>query len=200
MKDHSEPIGDLIYQLSKLPGIGKKTAQRLTYYLLDTDKEQVEALANALLNAKEKTIMCSVCCNYADRDPCNICSDMRRDHSTICVVEQPKDLLAMEKTEHYYGLYHVLQGVISPSKGIGPDDITIRKLLEHLGQEEIHEVIIATNPTTDGETTALYLSKLIVPLGIKTTRISYGIPMGGDLEYYDKLTITAALEHRVEMK
>lgn len=200
MDKYSEPIGNLIREFSKLPGIGKKTAQRLTYYILDADKEEVEALASALTDAKENTIMCGVCCNYADADPCSICSDERRDHQTICVVEQPKDLLAMEKTGQYHGLYHVLHGVIAPGKGIGPDDLTVRKLLEHLGREEIREVILATNPTVDGETTALYLANLIKPTGVRVTRISYGIPMGGDLEYYDNLTISAALKNRTEMK
>ncbi|MDO5713776.1 MAG: recombination mediator RecR [Tissierellia bacterium] len=200
MDKFSEPIGNLIKQLSRLPGIGRKTAQRLTYYLLDTDDLQVEELANALLEAKKNTKRCSICCNYADHDPCNICSSEKRDHSTICVVEQPKDLFAMEKTGQYHGLYHVLHGVISPIKGYGPDDITLRDLLKHIGQEDIKEVIIATNPTTDGEVTANYVATLIQPLGIKVTRISYGIPMGGDLEYYDNLTISAALNNRVEMK
>lgn len=200
MENQREPIGNLIHQLSKLPGIGKKTARRLTYYLLDAEKEEVEALAAALLEAKEKTKMCSICCNYTDEDPCIYCSDPGRDRKMICVVEQPKDLLAMEKTGQYKGLYHVLHGVIAPTKGIGPDQLTIRPLLARMGREEIREVILATNPTIDGETTALYLAGLLKPTGVKVTRISYGIPMGGDLEYYDDLTISAALKHRVEMK
>ena len=166
MEKYSEPIGNLIKELSKLPGIGRKTAQRLTYYLLDADKDQVEALAHALVYAKNNTKRCSICCNYADHDPCQICGDEKRDHQTICVVEQPKDMIAMEKTGQYHGVYHVLHGVISPTHGIGPDDLTIRQLLKHIGEENIKEVILATNPTIDGDATAMYVASLLKPFGI----------------------------------
>lgn len=199
MKGH-QPIENLIYELSRLPGIGRKSAQRLTYYLLDQDLEDVESLAKALVRAKRDTKKCSVCSNYSDQDPCEICASPRRDRNILCVVEHPKDVVTMEKTGKFHGLYHVLHGVIAPQRGVGPMELTIPELLNRLGENDIDEVILATNPTRDGQTTALYLATLIQPMGIKCSRISYGIPVGGDMEYYDTLTVGTALENRVEMK
>lgn len=194
------PIDNLINQLTKLPGIGKKTAQRLSYFILDMEEKKVENLANAIIVAKKDTKFCKVCCNFSSDDLCHICKDDKRDRSTICVMEEPRDVVAMENTQHYKGLYHVLHGVISPTQEKSPDDLKIRELIDRLRDDEVKEIIIATNPTVEGETTALYLSKLIIPLGIKVSRIAYGIPVGGDLEFYDNLTISTALENRFEMK
>ena len=200
MKTTAKPIENLINQLNKLPGIGNKTAQRLAYYILDMDKEKVETLSKSIIDAKNNVRECSICSNFTDSDPCMICSDKKRDQSIICVVEYPKDVEAMERAGCYFGLYHVLHGVIAPTKGIGPMDLKIRELLLRLESDEVKEIIIATNPTVEGDTTALYLSKLINPLGVKTTRIGYGLPVGGDLEYYDEVTISTALDNRRELK
>lgn len=194
-----KPIEELINELSGLPGIGEKTAQRLAYYILDLDEINVKKLSDSIINAKLNTKRCSICCNFTDGDPCSICSDLNRDSSTICIVEYPKDVLAMERTGAYHGLYHVLHGTIKPLRGVSPDDLTISELIERLSNPEIKEVIVATNPTTDGDTTAMYLKRLLSPLGIKTTRIAYGIPVGGDLQYYDEVTISTALNNRQEI-
>lgn len=195
-----EPIESLVYEFSRLPGIGRKSAERLTYYLLDEDEERVEALAQALIRAKTETKKCSSCYNYTDQDPCPICSNPHRDRTKICVVEQPKDVFVIEKTRKYHGLYHVLHGVVAPQKGLGVKDITIPELLIRLGEEDVEEVILATNPNQDGQTTALYLAQLIQPMGIRCTRISYGLPFGGGMEYYDSLTVGTAIENRVEIQ
>ncbi len=194
-----KPIEELINELSGLPGIGEKTAQRLAYYILDLDEINVKKLSDSIINAKLNTKRCSICCNFTDGDPCSICSDLNRDSSTICIVEYPKDVLAMERTGAYHGLYHVLHGTIKPLRGVSPDDLTISELIKRLSNPEIKEVIVATNPTTDGDTTAMYLKRLLSPLGIKTTRIAYGIPVGGDLQYYDEVTISTALNNRQEI-
>ena len=199
MEQYPIPIGNLIEQLSKLPGIGKKTAQRLAFYILEMDDLEVEKLSKSIINAKEKIRLCSVCCNLTDEDPCHICKDKGRDESTICVVEGPKDIIAMEKSNEYKGKYHVLHGVISPMDNIGPDQIKVKELLKRLEDGEVKEVILATNPTVEGEATALYISKLLKPLGVKTTRIAHGIPVGGDLEYFDEVTLSKAMENRREI-
>ncbi len=199
MDYYALPIANLIEQLSKLPGIGKKTAQRLAFYILEMDKMEAERLAYSIKEAKEKIHYCKICSNLTDEEICSICSDNRRDRSTICVVEGAKDVVAMEKTKEYKGLYHVLHGVISPMENIGPNDIRLKELLDRLKDGEVQEVIIATNPTVEGEATALYIAKLLKPLGIKTTRIAYGIPVGGDLEYYDEVTLSKAMENRREL-
>lgn len=199
MDYYALPIANLIEQLSKLPGIGKKTAQRLAFYILEMDNVEAEKLAYSIKEAKEKIHYCKVCCNLTDEEICSICSDSKRDRSIICVVEGAKDVVAMEKTREYKGLYHVLHGVISPMENVGPNDIRIKELLDRLKDGNVEEVIIATNPTVEGEATALYIAKLLKPLGIKTTRIAYGIPVGGDLEYYDEVTLSKAMENRREL-
>lgn len=199
MEQYALPIANLIEQFSKLPGIGKKTAQRLAFYVLEMEDLEAEKLSKAIVNAKEKIRLCSICCNLTDDDPCHICSDDSRDRSTICVVEGAKDIIAMERSREYKGDYHVLHGVISPLDNMGPKDIRIRELLNRLSDDVVKEVIIATNPTVEGEATALYLSKLIKPIGIKVTRIAYGIPVGGDLEYFDEVTLAKAMDNRREM-
>ncbi|CDZ74652.1 Recombination protein RecR [Peptoniphilus sp. ING2-D1G] len=198
MKNRAGSIEKLIRQLSKLPGIGTKTAQRLAYHIIDLDINEVEELSESIVNAKKNIKKCSICANFTDADPCEICNDEKRDVSTICVVEYPKDVEAMEGANCYHGLYHVLHGTLSPSRGIVAGDLTIRQLLARLGNKDVKEVIIATNPTVDGETTALFLAKTLEQIPIKVTRIGYGLPVGGDLEYYDELTITTAMENRRE--
>lgn len=199
MEQYALPIANLIEQFSKLPGIGKKTAQRLAFYILEMEDLEAEKLSMAIVNAKEKISLCSICCNLTDDDPCYICSNENRDKSLICVVEGAKDIIAMERSREYKGEYHVLHGVISPMDNIGPKDIKIRELLNRLSDDIVKEVIIATNPTVEGEATALYLSKLIKPLGVKVTRIAHGIPVGGDLEYFDEVTLSKAMDNRREM-
>ena len=194
----TETIQKLIDEFSKFPGIGKKTAQRMAFFVLKERKEEAEAIAQAILDVKTKVGYCSVCFNITEEDPCTICRDGKRDRSTICVVEEANDMVALEKTNQYKGLFHVLGGVLSPLDGVGPDDLKIKELLSRLKGKEVKEVIIATNPNTEGEATAIYLSKLIKPLGIKVTRIARGLPAGGDLEYADQITIANALEGRVE--
>ena len=196
---YTTSIGRLIDELTKLPGIGEKTAQRLTFFLLKAPEEEVKELANALIAVKEHVRYCSVCGNITEQDPCGICRDEKRNRRVICVVEEPNDLFAIERTREYSGLYHVLMGTLSPLDGIGPEDIRIQELLVRLQQSPCEEVIIATNPNVEGEATAMYLAKLLKPLGIKTTRIAHGIPVGGDLEYADEITMTRALEGRREL-
>lgn len=185
-------------ELSKLPGIGKKSAQRLVFFLLKIPREEVETLAQALINVKDSATYCSVCFNITDSDPCSICSNTKRDRQVICVVEEANDVIAFEKTGEYKGLYHVLGGALSPLDGIGPDDLKIRELLTRL-TDEVDEIILANNPNVEGEATALYLSKLIKPLGIKLSRIARGIPVGTDIEYADEITLSKALEGRISI-
>lgn len=196
---YAEPIARLIEELTKLPGIGPKTAQRLAFHLLNMDKAAVRALAEAIVDAREKVKYCSICCNLTDQDPCSICSNESRDHSTICVVQEPRDVVAMERTREYKGLYHVLQGALNPMEGVGVEDIRIKELLARLGDGKVTEVILCTNPNTEGETTAMYIARYIKPLGVKVTRIARGLPMGGDLEYADEVTLAKALEGRREI-
>lgn len=190
------PVSKLIDEFSKLPGIGRKTAQRLAFHVLSIREDQAFSLANAIVDAKRKTRFCSICCNITDVDPCIYCTSEKRDKSILCVVENSKDVIAIEKTREYKGLYHVLHGAISPMDGIGPDDIRIRELLKRLSNNEIQEVIVATNPTIEGEATAMYISRIISPLGVLVTRIAHGIPVGGDLEYADEVTLSKAIEGR----
>ncbi len=199
MPTHAEPIERLINELARLPGIGRKTAARLAYYILRVPRGEAQDLARAIIDVKERIQLCSVCFNLTDRDPCRICSDSRRDNEVICVVEEPNDLMAIEGTGDFNGKYHVLHGALSPLDGIGPEDIKSKELLERLGAGEVREVIMATNPNVEGGATALYLTKLIKPLGVKVTRIAYGIPMGGDIEYTDGATLVKALEGRREI-
>ncbi len=199
MSYYATPIANLIDQFSRLPGIGRKTAQRLAFYVLDMDDVDAEKLSHSILEAKEKIKFCSICCNLTEQDPCNLCSDTSRDRSIICVVEGAKDVIAMERSREYKGDYHILHGVISPMDNIGPKDIKVVELLNRLADGVVEEIILATNPTVEGEATALYLSKLIKPLGVKVTRIAHGIPVGGDLEYFDEVTLTKAIENRREL-
>lgn len=190
------PVSKLIDEFSKLPGIGRKTAQRLAFHVLSIREDQAFGLANAIVEAKRKTKFCSVCFNITDVDPCIFCSNEKRDQSVICVVESSKDVIAIEKTREYKGLYHVLHGAISPMDGIGPDDIKIKELLHRLSDHNVKEIIVATNPTIEGEATAMYISRIISPLGIDVSRIAHGIPIGGDLEYADEVTLSKSLEGR----
>ena len=199
MKYYAKPLNKLINELSRLPGIGGKTAQRLAFHILSMDNKEAFALADAIRDAKESMTYCSVCGNLTDTDPCIICSDENRDGSTICVVESPKDVAAMEKIREYKGYYHVLHGAISPMDGIGPDDINLKSLIMRLQDEDVKELIIATNPNIEGEATAMYIARLIKPSGIKVTRIAHGIPVGGDLEYADEVTLLKAVEGRREL-
>jgi recombination protein RecR len=193
------PVARLIEEFHKLPGIGPKSAQRLTYYLLRVPADEARALAQAILEVKEKTVLCSVCQNIADSDPCAICSNAERDHSAICVVEEPLDILALERAGAYRGLYHVLHGVISPMDGVGPEDLKVQELLSRLRSGDVREVIMATNPNLEGEATAMYIARLISPLGVKVTRLARGLPVGADLEYADNVTLARALEGRQEV-
>ncbi len=195
----AEPIARLVEEFNKLPGIGPKSAQRLTYHLLRAPGEQAEALAEAIRAVKEKLSLCSICLNITDSDPCPICRDTERDHTTICVVEEPIDILPLERTKKFNGLYHVLHGVIAPADGIGAEELKIKELLSRLNGGLVTEVILATNPNLEGETTSMYLQRLVAPLGIRVTRLARGLPYGGDLEYADDVTIARALEGRQEM-
>ena len=196
---YAKPLNKLINELSKLPGIGGKTAQRLAFHILSMDDKDAFALADAVRNAKTAMTYCSVCGNLTDQDPCAICSDDTRDKSTICVVENPRDVVAMEKIREYRGYYHVLHGAISPMDGIGPDDINLKSLIPILHDEAVKELIIATNPNIEGEATAMYIARLIKPSGIKVSRIAHGIPVGGDLEYADEVTLLKAMEGRRQL-
>ncbi len=196
---HAKPIDHLIEALSKLPGIGKKTASRLAFHILRGSPSEAQELARAILDVKEKIRLCSTCFNLTDEDPCRMCQDEQRNKEVLCVIEGPNDLIAIESTGEYKGRYHVLHGTLSPLEGVGPDDIKIKELLERLKKEKVSEVILATNPTVEGGATALYLSDLIKPLGIRVTRIAYGIPMGGEIEYSDGMTLTKAMEGRREI-
>ncbi len=194
----AEPISKLIQELNRLPGIGPKSAQRLTYHLLRAPEEQLKLLVEAILAVKQQVILCSACFNVTDIDPCSICRSEQRDQSKICIVEQPQDILALEHTRIYNGLYHVLHGAISPTEGVGADNIRISELLERLKHSQIDEVILATNTNLEGEQTAMYLNQLISPLGIKITRLARGLPFGTELEYADDVTLTRAIEGRQE--
>ncbi len=195
----ARPVMQLIDEFHKLPGIGPKTAQRLTYYLIRMPEEEARALAEAILAIKDKIVLCSTCQNITDSDPCLICRNDRRDRSQICVVAEPLDILPLERTGSYRGLYHVLHGAISPADGIGPDDLKMKELLDRLKGDAVSEVILATNPNLEGEATAMYLHKLISPLGVRVTRLARGLPFGADLEYADDVTLTRALENRQEI-
>jgi recombination protein RecR len=194
-----EPVARLIEEFAKLPGIGPKTASRLTFYLLRANEEQAQALAEAIAEIKERTIYCSRCFNIATEDPCAICSNLNRDATQICVVEEPLDVLAIERTGEFRGLYHVLHGAISPAEGINPEDLKIRELIARVKSEPIEEVIIATNSTLEGDATQAYIARDIVPLGVKITRLARGLPVGSDLEYADEVTLGRALENRREI-
>lgn len=199
MSYYSPSIEKLIEAFEKLPSIGSKTAARLAFYILNSSEEETKEFVNSILEAKKNLKYCSVCYNISDTDPCMICANKGRDKSIICVVEDVKDIVAMEKTHEFKGVYHVLHGSISPMNGVGPDDIKIKELLSRLMEGDVQEIILATNPRVEGEATAMYLSKLIKPLGIKVTRIAHGIPVGGDLEYTDEITLSKALEGRREL-
>jgi recombination protein RecR len=196
MRDYAAPVQTLIEEFKKLPGIGFKSAQRLAFHIIRSSKNDAERLAHAILQLKESIRYCSICNNITDIDPCRYCSDPSRDRSIICVVEEPHNLIAIEKTREFHGLYHVLLGVLSPLQGIGPEQLRIQGLLERIKDGTVKEVIIATNPSVEGEATALYLSKLIKPSDIKVTRIAMGVPVGGDLDYADEVTVSKALEGR----
>lgn len=192
------PVAKLIEELHRLPGIGPKSAQRLAYHLLRATNEEARALADAIVDVKERIKLCSVCQNTTDVDPCSLCSDEARERTVICVVEEPLDILAIERTRAHHGLYHVLHGSISPMDGIGPEQLKVRELLERLRDGVVKEVIMATNPNLEGEATSMFVSRLLQPLGVKVTRLARGLPMGGDLEYADDLTLARALENRQE--
>ena len=199
MAHYPEPFARLIEALQRLPGIGPKTAQRLTFFLLKRPVDEVRELSAALLAVKERIVHCKSCFNVTDEDPCWICADPARDARVLCVVEEPNDLLAMERTGEYRGRYHVLMGALSPLDGIGPEDLKVRELLARLERGETTEVILATNPNVEGEATAIFLAKLLRPLGVRVTRIARGLPVGGDLEYADQVTLSKALEGRQEI-
>lgn len=195
----AKPFSNLVTELMRLPNVGSKTAQRLALHFLQVPKEEIEDLINALKDLKEKITYCSICFNLTDVNPCNICENNLRDKKLICVVEHPQDIIALEKTANYKGVYHCLQGVISPLNGITPEDLRIKELLSRLKDNAVQEVIIATNATTEGETTAMYLAKLIKPLNIKVTRIAYGLPVGSYLDYADEMTLSKAMNGRREL-
>lgn len=199
MRQYPKPLGRLINELSKLPGIGGKTAQRLAFHILSLDDREAQALASSIIEAKETMKYCSVCGNLTDQDPCSICTDKSRRQDVICVVENPRDVMAMERIKEFDGLYHVLHGAISPMDGIGPEDINLKQLILRLQGSDVKEIILATNPNIEGEATAMYIARLIKPSGIKVSRIANGIPVGGDLEYADEVTLLKAMEGRREL-
>lgn len=199
MANNIVPLTELINQFSRLPGIGEKTAQRLAFHILEQPPERAEKFAEALVNARRKIHFCKECQALTDSELCNVCDNPARDRTVICVVAEPKDVMAFERTREYNGLYHVLHGVISPLDGIGPDQLRIKELMARLASGEVTEIIMATNPNVEGEATASYISRLVKPMGIKVTRLAYGIPVGGDLEYADKFTLVRALEGRNEI-
>jgi recombination protein RecR len=193
------PLAELIEHFRALPGIGNKTAVRLAYHVLDMDMEKARGLAGAIMRAKEKIGYCKVCFNLSDEDPCHICKSEARDHSVICVVEQPQDVAAMERMRDFKGVYHVLHGALSPLEGVGPENLKIKELLNRLHDDRVKEIIMATNPNVEGEATAMYIAKLLKPIGVKVTRIAHGLPVGGDLEYADVVTLSRAMENRIEL-
>lgn len=199
MKYDVLPLTRLVEQFEKLPGIGKKSAQRLAFCILDMPKEKAKQFADAILEAHEKIKRCKICQNLTDQEVCQVCSDPDRQKKTICVVEDPRDVIAIERTKEYNGLYHVLHGLISPMNGIGPDQLYVKELLARLKEAQVEEVIMATNPTVEGEATAMYLARLLKPMGIRVTRLAYGIPVGGNLEFADEVTLYRAIEGRSEI-
>lgn len=199
MAGSAAPLARLIELFERLPGIGNKSAQKLAFHILNMNDAQIKYFTDTITNAHTKIHRCPVCCDLTDSEKCPICSDERRDNSVICVVENPKDVMAFERTKEYDGLYHVLHGAISPMNNIGPDDITVKQLISRLSDDKIKEIIMATNPTVEGEATAMYISRLIKPMGIKVTRLAYGVPVGADLEYADEVTLTRAIEGRSEI-
>jgi recombination protein RecR len=199
MPDYAEPLARLINECKRLPGIGQKSAQRIAFHVLRSGREEAERLAQAILDVKDKLGLCSVCNNISDSDLCQFCSDPNRDGRVVCVVEEPPNIIGIETTRLYEGRYHVLHGALSPLRGIGPDALKIKGLVERIGEGEIQEVIVATNPNVEGEATAVYLARLLKPLGVKVTRIGMGIPVGSDLEFADEVTISKAMEGRREM-
>lgn len=196
---YAKPLAKLVSEFEKLPGIGPKSAQRLAFHILRISEEEARALADAVLDVKEHIKLCPVCFNFTDQDRCEICTDSRRDRSFLCVVAEPRDVVAMEKTNEFKGLYHVLGGVISPMDGIVPDMLKIRELLTRIGEGEVKEVVLATNPTIEGDATAMYVAGLLKPLGVKVTRIAHGMPVGGDMDYADQATLIRALQWRREI-
>lgn len=199
MAVYAQPVQELIDELGRLPGVGPKSAQRIAFHLLKLPREDALRLARSITEVKDRVAFCARCFNIAEGDECTICADAKRDDTVLCIVEEPRDIVAVEKTGEYRGRYHVLQGAISPIEGIGPDQLRVKELLERLGREQIDEVILCTNPNIEGEATAMYLSRLLQPLGTKVTRIASGLPVGGDLEYADELTLGRALEGRREV-
>jgi recombination protein RecR len=196
---YAGPVQDLIDELGRLPGIGPKSAQRIAFHLLKLDKQDALRLARAIAEVKDRVSFCRTCFNVAEGEECGICADSRRDASVVCVVEEPRDLVAVEKTGEFHGRYHVLQGAISPIEGVGPDQLRVRELLDRIGRDDIAEIILCTNPNLEGEATAMYLARLLKPMGLRVTRIASGLPVGGDLEYADELTLGRALEGRREV-
>lgn len=199
MNYYGDPITKLIEEFASLPGIGGKSAQRIAFHIINMPKDRAYALSNAIKHAVENVHYCSICCNLTDEDPCPVCSNITRNHNIIMVVEDPRDMAAYERTKEFNGVYHVLHGAISPMTGIGPSDIKIKELLTRIQNNDVEEIILATNPNVEGEATAMYISRLIKPLGIKVTRIANGVPVGGDLEYVDEVTLSRALEGRREL-
>jgi recombination protein RecR len=199
MPDFAEPLARLIQEIKRLPGIGQKSAQRIAFHILRTDREHVERLSAALLDVKDKLGVCEVCNNISDSERCLYCRDQSRDRTVICVLEEPHSILPVETTRQYHGLYHILHGAISPLRGIGPEQLRIKSLLERLQDGQVREIIVATNPTVEGEATAAYLSRLLKPLGMRVTRIAMGIPVGSDLEFADEVTMQKSLENRREL-
>lgn len=199
MNYYGNPITNLIEEFAKLPGVGRKTAQRLAFYLINQPEDRAKALSSAILDAKSKVQYCKKCCTLTDGELCSICASPRREGSVIMVVEDPRDMAAYERTNQYNGLYHILHGAISPMQGVGPSELKIKELLHRIGVEDIKEIIVATNPNVEGEATAMYIAKLLKPMGVKVTRIANGVPVGGDLEYIDEVTLSRALEGRVEL-
>jgi recombination protein RecR len=196
---YAKPLARLVGELEKLPGIGPKSAQRLAFHILRATEEEARMLADSIVDVKERITLCKICFNFTDQELCEICRDPKRDRSVICVVAEPRDLVAMEKTNEYRGLYHVLQGVISPMEGVGPDVLKIRELQERVHQDHVTEVILATNPTIEGDTTAMYIAGLLKPFEIKVSRIAHGMPVGGDMDYADQATLIQAMQWRREM-
>jgi recombination protein RecR len=199
MPDFAEPLARLIQEFKRLPGIGQKSAQRIAFHVLRISRDDAERLARAVLDVKDKLGLCATCGNISDAELCNFCSDANRDRTVICVVEEPHNILPIETTRQFNGVYHVLHGSISPLRGVGPEQLRIKPLLARLEADEIREIILATNPTVEGEATAVYLSRLLKPLGVRATRIAMGIPVGSDLDYADEVTMTKSLENRREM-
>lgn len=199
MRHYARPIARLVDELNKLPGIGPKTAQRLAYHLVTGSKQGARTLAEAIVDARETTIYCSVCCTITDTDPCKLCSDPTRDASLLCIVEEPKDVFVLERTREFKGRYHVLHGAISPMDGVGPQDLKVKELLARLQGGHVEEVILATDPNVEGEATAMYIARLLKPLGLRVTRMAHGMPVGGDLEYVDEVTLSKALQGRREL-